>query len=298
MPITRRTALLAGAGALLSSTSYAKVLSGPSFKVPPLHCVAYITPTVADQAGQETVIARYPLVLVPQSTDKASIRWRDDIKSLNPDIIMLGYHDVIDQTTVPGPGHALMSKITDAWSVRPDGVRSATGPASKRRYIYDPRRPSFQSALVEACQMVMESYPYDGLLLDQCTIYRAAHPDQSVRDEMLQALRETILKVRAALPSVILIGNSSYNFDGLNGEMLENRPKDATRQLAHYAGHVKPEINLFQVEVKKSAPVETVQQNMALAHRLGASFGCGPDYQHVVWYDFFDDVMRDYRKTI
>src|SRR5947208_637038 len=119
MPITRRTALLAGAGALLSSHASAKILGGPSFKVPPLYCVAYITPTIPGQAGQESVIARYPMTLVPQSVDKASIRWRDEIKSHNPDIIMLGYHDVIDQTTVPGPGHALMSKITDAWSVRP-----------------------------------------------------------------------------------------------------------------------------------------------------------------------------------
>lgn len=298
MAITRRTALLAGAGALFSSPSFAKVLGGPSFKVPPLHCIAYITPTVPDQAGQEALIARYPMTVVSQSIDKASIRWRNNIKSLNPDIIMLGYHDVIDQTTVPGPGHARMSKVTDAWSVRPDGVRSATGPANKRRYIFDPRRPSFQSALIEACQIVMASYPYDGLLLDQCTIYRAAHPDQSVRDEMLQALRETILKLRAAMPNTILIGNSSYNFKGLNGEMLENRPKEATKLLAPFPGHTQPEIKLFQLEAKKNAPADVVKQNMDLAHSLGASFGCAPDYQHIVWYDFFDDVMKDYRKTI
>ncbi len=298
MLISRRTALLAGAGALVASRASARMFNTPGFKVPPLHCVAYITPTASDQAGQESIVARYPMALVPQSMDKASIRWRDTIKSINPDIIMLGYHDVIDQTTVPGPGHALMSKVTDAWSMRPDGALSATGPLNKRRYIYDPRQPSFQSALVEACLAVMQSYPYDGLLLDQCTIYRAAHPDAAVRDEMLQALRETVLKIRAALPNAILIGNSSYNFQGLNGEMLENRPKDAARQLAHFTGHVEPEINLYQLEIKKNAPVEQIRQSMAVAHSLGASFGCGPDYQHIVWYDIFDDVMRDYRKTI
>lgn len=298
MLISRRTALLAATCSLLSARASAKVLSGPDFKVPPLYCVAYITPKIPDQAGQEKTIARYPMTLVPQAVDRQSIKWRDTIKSINPDIIMLGYHDVIDQTTVPGPGHVHMSKITDAWATRPDGVRSATGPASKRRYIYDPRKPSFQNALVEACQIVMDSYPYDGLLLDQCTIYRAAHPDASVREEMLAALREAILKVRQALPNAILIGNSSYDFPGLNGEMLENRPSTARQEIKPFPQHTKPEINLFQLAIDNPNQIDKVKTNMALAHELGASFGCGVNYQHVLWYDFFDDVMRDYKRTI
>ncbi|TXH36596.1 MAG: hypothetical protein E6Q98_10870 [Rhodospirillaceae bacterium] len=298
MLISRRTALLAATGSLLAPRAFAQVLSGSDFQVPPLYCVAYITPKIPAQAGQEKTIARYPLTLVSQATDKLSNKWRDTIKSINPDIIMLGYHDVIDQTTVPGPGHAHMSKLKDAWCVRPDGVLSATGPASKRRYIFDPRKPSFQSALVEACQIVMESYPYDGLLLDQCTIYRAAHPDAEVREEMLAALRESILKVRQALPNTILIGNSSYDFPGLNGEMLENRPSKAREEIKPFPEHTKPEINLFQLEIKNTNEIDKVKSNMALAHELGASFGCAVNYQQVLWYDFFDDVMRGYKRTI
>ena len=105
----------------------------------PLFCTAYITPDVPDQAGQENLVARYPLAIVPQDNRYASRRWRDSIKNLNPDICFLGYQMVMEETTSPGPGHKRLSDLKGAWSRYPWGTIPTVGPSWKRRRIFDPR---------------------------------------------------------------------------------------------------------------------------------------------------------------
>lgn len=261
--------------------------------MPLLFCTAYIDPDIPSQANQESLVAKYPLTIVPQDMRPSHVQWRDRIKRLNPNIVMLGYQMLIEETTVPGPGHDQMRKVKDAWSLYPGGylptVKVEPGPREFR--IFDPRTPAWQEAFLTACRATLRSYPYEGLFLDQCTVYEKSHPFPGVRAQMRQALQITLLRLRQEFPNMILIGNSSYNWQGLNGELNEGRAKQALEELAPFSGHVQPVIELHQTLLKDPRDIERVKQEMALTHSQGAYYSACVDYQHILWFDVFDDVM-------
>lgn len=262
--------------------------------IPLLFCTAYITPDAPGQEGQERIVARYPLVLVPQDARSAFVQWRDHVKVLNPSIVMLGYQIVIEESTVPGPGHDILvtrGRAANAFCVYPGGFMPTVNVNGWRRRIYDPRNAQWQAAFLDACRATLASYPYDGLFLDQCTVYDKAHPLPSVRLEMRQALQETILQLRKEVPATILVGNSSYDWAGLNGELCEGRANDMKKESALAFGHNVPRMEFYQSVLGRSDDIETVTREMALAHSYGAFYGAAVDYQHVLWFDLFDDVV-------
>lgn len=264
---------------------------------PPLFCIAYIDPNIPSQANQESIIARYPLTLVPQDMHAGHVQWRDRIKHLNPNILMLAYQMVIEETTVPGPGHEVMRSVINSWCMYPGGyhptVRVHPGP--REFHIYDPRKPEWQESFLAACRVTLQSYPYNGLFLDQCTVFEKAHLDPAVKAEMRDALQVTLLRLRREFPGMLLIGNSGYNWQGLNGELSEGRPKYMLEELAPFDGHAQPTMDLYQSLLKHPHDIETVKREMALAHSKGAYYSAAVDNQHVLWFDAFDEVMTKYK---
>ncbi len=275
-------------------------LKGSRSLLPPLFCTAYIDPDIPSQAGQESLIARYPLTLVPQDMRATHTQWRDRIKQLNSAILMLGYLMVIEETTVPGPGHDVMRLVKNSWCVHPGGyyptVQIEPGPRTFR--IFDPRKPEWQESFLAACRATLQSYPYDGVYLDQCTVYDIAHPLPNVRAEMRQALQVILLRLRQEFPSAILIGNSSYDWAGLNGELNEGRPGNLRAELAPFIEHAQPEIQLYQSLLRNPFDIETVKREMAAAHLYGAFYGAAPvnNYQHALWFEVFNEVIAAHRQ--
>lgn len=293
---TRRAVLRSGLGALALLPAIRSARAAPALaKAPPLFCTAYVNPTNPDQAGQEPIVARYPLALVPQDMRRPFVTWRNNIKSINPSIVLLGYQNVFTETSVPGPGHDVMRRRITKWCVYPNGHVPLVPRTTERRRLADPRAPEFAPALVEACKATLASYPYQGLFLDNCTVYPIAHPDPAVREAMLDALAQAVLHVRAAIPDKILIGNCRYDFAGLNGEMNEGRLLEAPQEFRPFAGHAKPQIDLLQVLVKRPTNSLAVAAGLKYASAAGVSFGAAVDYQHVLWFDFFDEAMANYR---
>jgi hypothetical protein len=277
-------------------SSLATAQSTPLPTIAPLFCTAYIDPTIPQQAGQEAIVARYPLALVPQDVKAPFVRWRDQVKELNPSIVMLGYQMVIEETTVPGPGHDKQRELSNAWCVSPDGSIPTVGPPSKLRRIFDPRKKEWQDNFLAACRSTINSYPYDGLFLDNCTVFSIAHPVEGVRAEMRQALQDTITMVHKEFPSHILVGNSSYHWNGLNGELNEGRP-NAMQELDPFAGHVAPRIQLYQSLLRHSYDIGVMKKEMAKAHARGAFYGAAANYQHALWFDEFDEVIAEFKRA-
>lgn len=280
-------------GAQSVRTSLASDHKSQQYSTPPLFCIAYIDPDIPSQANQEPMVARYPLALVPQDRRRNHALWRDRIKTLNPGIIMLGYQLVIDETTVPGPGHDRLRLAKESWCIYPNGHVPRIPPKSFR--VYDPRKVEWQEAFLDACRITLESYPYDGLFLDDCTVFDIAHPSPAVRAEMREGLQATLLRLRKEFPNTILVGNASENWNGLNGELNEGRPEQILKETAPYSGHVLPAMDLYHTVLDKPSDVERVRREMALAHSQEAYYSAAVDMQHVLWFDVFDEVIAKHK---
>lgn len=280
--------------------SFGKQLSWTN-GVPPLFCLAYIDPGIKVQQGQEQQVAKYPIALVPQDSRRHHKAWRDRIKNINPDIKMLAYQMVIEETTVPGPGHDVLRSLKDSWVKYPGGFKPTvtykTAVNQRQFSIYDPRIAEWQEGFIKACDAVFSDYPYDGLFLDQCTIYGKAAINPMTRKDMFDALQEVILILREKYPHKIIVGNSRYSWQGLNGEMNESRPKDIVKESQPFTGHVTPRYELFHHYMKDHSQVDTAKAMMRLAIENNMYFGAGINAQTVRWYDFMDEVLAEYQTS-
>ncbi|MFT5548680.1 MAG: hypothetical protein ACI9CO_000597 [Candidatus Azotimanducaceae bacterium] len=268
-----------------------------SHGIPPIFCTAYIDPGIESQKGQEQTVAKYPLALVPQDGRRHFVQWRDDVRSINPDIMLLGYQMVIEETTVPGPGHDVMRGLADSWVEYPGGYQPTVKmSATKIRRIFDPRHKEWGPAFLDACEATLNSYSYDGLFFDQCTIFGIASLSSSTREEMLGALREVIVELRRRHPKKLFVGNSAYSFSGLSGELNENLESDLSKNSEYMDSHSKPEFNLYQFYTQDISDNQVIKEKLNLALMHKRFFGVAANYQKVEWYDFFDDLVEIYKK--
>ena len=282
--------------ALSPSAPIQTVQAMPPLAIPPLFCTAYIDPTIQTQAGQEAIVAKYPLALVPQDMRTQLVRWRDRVKEFNPSIILLAYQLVIEETTVPGPGHDKQRELSSAWCINPDGSYPTTEYLKKKLRLFDPRKKEWQNNFLEACRATVTSYPYDGLFLDQCTVHTIAHPVEEARAEMRQAVQDTLTMVRKEFPSQVVVGNSRYHWNGLNGELNEGRA-NSMDELDPFPGHVAPRIQMYQSLLRHSYDIGMMKKEMAKAHARGAFYGAAANYQHALWFDEFDDVIAQFKRA-
>lgn len=307
MAITRRefleSSLKVAAGSIVGHNCAADILDylpvDWSNGIPPIFCTAYIDPTLPGQKGQEHIVAKYPLALVPQDSRAAFRYWRDKVKSINPSIKLLAYQMVIEETTVPGPGHDIIRKTnqSNVWTSIPGVNLLPTVKWDNREYrIYDPRNAAWQEAFLEACETTYHNYPYDGLFLDNCTVYQLASLIPSIRKEMLSELNNVLIKLRKLLPQAIIIGNTSEHFSALNGALNENRPNDLAKE-AKLRDYQKPTYMLSQLIVNTNKPDENIiKSRLALALDNKCFFGvAAPTYQQAYWSPLFDYIAGAYK---
>jgi hypothetical protein len=112
---------------------------------------------------------------------------------------------------------------------------------------------------------------------------------------MKQALQDAVTVLRKEFPAYILVGNSSYHWRGLNGELNEGRPGDMD-ELNPFEGHVEPRMQLYQSLLRHSFDVGVMKKEMAKAHARGAFYGAAVDYQHALWFDEFDEVIAQFKR--
>ncbi len=271
-----------------------------SYGMKPLFCVAYIDPGIKGQEGQEAAVAKYPIAIVPQDDRKRFRVWRERVRQLNPDIKLLGYQMVIEETSVPGPGHRHLNKVDNGWVESPTGhtptVTYRTNVSEKRKRIYDPRKKSWQDGFLESCLSLTESGDFDGLFLDQCTVYLAASLSPSTRTEMRESLGKTLFQLRALLPRTLIVGNSSYSWPALNGEMNEGRSKDLPKECAVDAARIVPRLEMFQFYYSEKTK-HKVADMFRLALQNRAFFGSTVNAQTAGWLVEFDNVLGQYDIT-
>jgi hypothetical protein len=260
--------------------------------IAPLYCVAYITPDAPGQGGQEAIVARYPMAIVDQDNRDAFRIWRDAIRTLNPDIVFLGYQMVQEETSAPGPGNDELRKALHSWCKYPNGFEPTTFYGHHHHRLYDVRTPEFEECFLNACRKVLLSYPYDGLFLDNCTVFNIATPIPSIHSEMIQALQGVLLKLRQEFPEALIVGNSSESWLGLNGEMNEGRRAQLESQIRSSTRHTSPIMNMYQTILKNAQDIATVRADLKETLDLGAFYGASVDYQHVLWFDEFDNVLK------
>lgn len=254
-----------------------------------LFCIAYIDPYNKSQRLQVGEIAKFPLAIVGQDNRPLSVAWKNRIRELNPDIKLFAYQNVIEEAPPIGPGNSILRK-NHSWSRYPWGTLPTVGEGKQKRRLYDPRSLEWQNAFLQACHKVLESYPYSGLFLDQCSVFVRNHPWPSVRREMHQALQSTITRLRKSLPDTIIIGNSRYDWCGLNGEMNEGRLDDAIKELDHNSCHAKPELQMYMTVYHGEKDAKRVHSEYLKTHRKGVIFGSYRSAQIIDWYDFYDDI--------
>ncbi len=223
--------------------------------------IFYGTGNLATDAAN---LATYPLLILPQANDAATIAWRNSIKAINPGILMLGYQMVAsDAHTVPGPGNAIMPNY--------GYCRDASGAVIlvNNVALHDYRHSYWRSAFLRACQTVMGSYPWDGLFLDNCAVWSNMSTDPGVLSVMQSSLQQALADLRTLFPQSLLTGNSAQHFGSLNGELHENYTD------AFSEPHVQPEINIvgqivssFTDPLVASTIAEAVQQNATVCLTL------------------------------
>lgn len=287
-----KSGLMLAAAPLLASASRQVFAAAPA--VPewsngmlPLYCLAYIEPLPDLSRGQMREIAKFPLAVVPQDDRPYYHDWKRDIRRRNPDIKLLAYQMVIEETDVPGPGHRALMGASGEW-VHYAGMTPRSDYKDHR--FFDPRSRKWQRAMVEACDATLSSYDYDGLFFDQCSVFIKLAPVPSARAEMHEALQQVLDEVRRRHPEKILIANCSDSWRGVNGEMNEGRPDELAAEAAPFAGHVGPRFELFH-HYLEGYNLDKAEQMMRLAMQNRCFFGCAPNPQTIRWYDFFDRVL-------
>jgi hypothetical protein len=263
----------------------------------PLYCLAWIDPTNPAHQGQEAAIAKFPICIVPQDIRPPHLRFRSQLRKNNPNQLLLCYQVAAEEHAVPGPGHDILRDVRDSWLTLPGGIVPTkdvpSGNILKRR-LYDPRKPNFRQALVLACKTLVYDHGFDGIFLDNCTIYRRFSALPVLGDELMAALQSLILEIRRALPSTILIGNTRHNWAGLNGEMNENRPSELAVEVGDIAGRATPRIEMFQYYMRDSEDTDNAEKMFRLALRHRCFFGAGINPQNIRWFDFYDRILDSY----
>lgn len=261
-------------------------------RIPPLFAVAYIDPGFQDQQGQEGIVAKYPIALVAQDMRPHFVAWRNRVRSLNPDILLLGYQIAIETTTVPGPGHDILRRTAEPTSfIRGfDGQEKTFG--QKQYRLYDPRSKEWQRNFLDACSETLRSYPYRGLFIDECSVFSSHGFAPGPRQEMFAALAETLLELRKRHPNALLIGNSAYEWAGLNGEKNEQQEDALESELKSNPLHAKPELNCAVVKIADdNAEPPELRRKLIRVCRAGGLFAAAKTYQRVRWFKLYNEVV-------
>lgn len=263
--------------------------------------------------GQEQVVARFPLVIVPQTYRTASpIREHlDAIRAFNPDAIFLAYQipfeDVLPEGT--GPGYDALRhlrSIESAYMHDAQGKRLLVAELSGTRGMFDPRSPAVRAAILAAASALLEAYPHDGIFFDNYGIKNAMLLDENgnqftgapgqVWSEVdyaskLGAMVTLAEEIRAAWPGALLIANSANVFPAFNGELVEGSSQFYRMpvQAAELPGRVQPFIPLFQDTPVSGPDDPIIAARGAQVHAHGGWYGASVHNQDILWPTAFDN---------
>lgn len=280
----------------LQKTSGSDLFSRAS-NIPPLYCLAYINPTLDWQKGQENTIAKFPMALVPQNMLPTHVAWRERIREKNPDIIMLGYQMTIEETKVPGPGHDIMRTLDDAWVTYPGGFVPKITWKDQIKRIFDPSKEEWQKRFLEACSAVLEAYRFDGLFLDQCTVFARAALTPGADAKQKAGLQKALVALRESWPDKIFIANSRYNWEAVNGEMNEGRIEDYDKELIPFPGHARPQIDLAAIYYHKIGGRQDIRPYLKNAVSRKAFFYACETAQKVEWHAAYDELIDQWNTS-
>ncbi len=300
----RRTFLKGTSATLISSLSQ-RTLSysamknkiGWSHGMKPLYCLAYIDPEYKPHKGQESSIAKYPIAVIPQEASSKYDSFRRRLSELNPQQKVLAYQMTLDEHVVPGPGHELLMGLQNSWLTLPGGiVPTLSTPSGNilRPRIFDPRNPVFRHYFVKACELLINEKGFDGIFLDNCTIYGRFSNIPFFGDSLMKGLQQLVEDIRTALPNAILIGNTRYDWSGLNGEMNEGRPNELSKETSFYEDHTEPTISMYHYYMKDNNDLANAEKNFRLALANNCFFGTAINAQTIKWYPFFDKVLSEF----
>ena len=259
--------------------------------IPPLYVTAYIDPRLDRQKGQESLVAKYPLALIPQEDEPVFHRWRQNVRSRNSNILLLGYQMSLMETWVPGPGHDQLRKVKQAYVRDEKGRFVWVFEGGKMRRFFDPRKAEWQDAFLDACDATFASYPFDGLFLDQCSIFSAMTTATNARRELTEGLQNTLSRLRKRYPDKLFIANSKFNWSNINGEKNENRLSVIDQEARVFDAHSLPEIDLGQLKLRRGMGEVDVYHKALKVFEAGAFFSAAYTYQEIEWFSFYDQVI-------
>ncbi len=238
-------------------------------------CLAYGNGT--SPAADAATAAQFPLIITAQSAGQEYMAWRDQVKAISPTALILAYHQTAFQQAGDGPGYVTMAVQAAAAQLAQTMVPPDTG------HMYNYLDASYKAAYLEAIAAVMASWPYDGVFLDNFTVWLGStvgqigtHTcDPVIRSQMFTALQDIILTLRRWYPNKIIItNNAGARYFGSNGGMTEN---DVTRmaELAPFNGQAYPNMNLFYLNPVPNDDMPAISIVAAQALSFGAYFGYG-----------------------
>ncbi|MEQ1637424.1 MAG: putative glycoside hydrolase [Methylococcales bacterium] len=290
---------------LIAAATISPKVSSPtiidwSHGMKPLYCLAYIDPLYKPHQGQESFIAKYPIAVIPQGSIPRYTDFRNNLRKLNPQQKVLAYQVTLDENELLGPGHdQLFRKLKNSWLTLPGGIVPTISVKSagkvKKFRIYDPRDLTFRKQFVEVCKVLVNQNGFDGIFFDNCTIYSQFINIPILGKQLVDALQQLILEVRSELPNALLIGNSRYNFKGLNGEMNENRSASLAQEVMSLQGRGVPSYDMYHYYMKNSNDLLNAEYHFRYALANRCFFGTGINPQTIGWYPFFDKVLSQFQ---
>ncbi len=229
---------------------------------------------------------------MPQDTSQRFVAWRDRVRALNSDIIFLGYQMTIGTTTVPGPGHEVLRRVSGPASFMRDFNGAARTFGENKFNLYDPRSREWRERFLEACAVTLDSYSYRGLFLDQCSIFLSHGVVPSLRAELKAALAEMLVELRKRHPTSLIVANSAFDWPGVDGEMNERQKRNLEVELEPNPKHATPELNLGLVELDSDwGDSPELHKKLLRVLRAGELFSAARTYQRVPWFDIYDEVV-------
>lgn len=198
-------------------------------------CLTFSTPYSNPETELPAImdaVASYPLAIVSCTDEKKQHDFLRGIKSRNPDILILGYCNLVLSPTKWNRPDDRAKYQCKRFAKDKAGniVASAWG-----SYL-DPQDTIWQRAVVRSSEDVMDSWQFDGLFFDDCGVSSAMFNsmDSVALVKIDTAIRSAVKNIRAALPHALMIGNTnaltgSHIYDGLDGFMYEKETPDWTR---------------------------------------------------------------------
>ena len=268
---------------------------------PPIYVVAYMSPqsTEEERDAEIETIAKFPMAIVGQSINARP--WYERIRAINSDIVLLAYQMIAQDRThiTSGPGNVALAPLVDPWMYDELG-QPKIFPAEGTK-LYDYRKCEWKTGIRNAVDAILDDGFFNGIFFDNCTAF-ALHAQDSagafnpiVHAELLAALQVGIDGVRADHPNIPIIGNTSRDLVGINGEMNEGRFEDLIGEVTG-DDHQKPNLNVYLHYVANEQEFSTIRPLMETCFENKVHFAAQINAQTYHWLPEFDEVMSQWRR--